>query len=39
MSKKKALTKTAVFKGKQIRRHWNEEKEKWFFSIIDVVQA
>ena len=29
----------AVFKGKQIRRHWDEEKEKWFFSVIDIVEV
>lgn len=39
MSSETALTKTAVFKGKQIRRQWDEEKEKWFFSIIDVVEV
>jgi hypothetical protein len=33
------LTKMAVFKGKQIRRHWDEEKEKWFFSVVDVIEV
>lgn len=31
-------TQLAVFKGKQIRRHWDKEKEKWFFSVIDIVE-
>ncbi len=35
-SKNKAL---AVFENKQIRRHWDEEKELWYFSVIDVVEV
>ena len=27
----------AIFEGNQIRRLWDEEKELWFFSVIDVV--
>jgi len=27
----------AIFEGKQIRRHWDEEKELWYFSVVDVV--
>jgi len=27
-----------LFNDKQIRRIWDEDKEEWFFSIIDVVQ-
>jgi hypothetical protein len=27
----------AVFKKKYVRRHWDEDKELWYFSIIDVV--
>ena len=27
----------AIFEGKQIRRHWDDRLEKWFFSVIDVV--
>ena len=30
-------TKIAVFEGKKIRRHWDGEKEKWYFSVVDVV--
>jgi hypothetical protein len=29
--------KIKIFSGKKIRTHWDEEKEKWFFSIVDVV--
>ncbi|MCD4819713.1 MAG: Bro-N domain-containing protein [Candidatus Cloacimonetes bacterium] len=34
MKKEKSI---AIFKKKSIRRHWDEEKELWYFSIIDVV--
>jgi len=27
-----------LFHEKQVRRHWDEERELWFFSIIDVVE-
>src|SRR3989338_9048714 len=33
-SKNKAI---AIFEGQQIRRHWDDEKELWFFSVVDVV--
>ncbi len=31
--------KIAVFEGQKIRRHWDEENEKWWFSIIDVIKS
>ncbi len=39
MREKDAGKKNSVvlFGGKQVRRIWDEEKEEWFFSIIDVV--
>lgn len=27
-----------IFEGKKIRRHWDEKQEKWFFSVIDIIQ-
>jgi len=33
------ILKIVLFKGKQIRRHWDNKKELWFFSIIDVVEV
>ena len=27
----------AIFEDKQIRRHWDEEKELWYFAVVDVV--
>jgi hypothetical protein len=29
----------AIFEGKKIRRLWNEEKEIWYFAVVDVVAA
>ena len=31
--------KIAIFEGKRIRRHWDNKKELWYFSIIDVVEV
>jgi len=28
-----------VFEGRNIRRNWNKKEEKWYFSIIDIVEA
>lgn len=28
-----------LFESKQIRVHWNNEKEKWYFSIIDIIET
>jgi len=30
-------TKIAIFRGKKIRRHWDDKAEKWWFSVVDVV--
>ena len=31
--------KIAIFQGKKIRRLWNGKEEKWYFSVVDVVQV
>jgi hypothetical protein len=36
MSKETAIK---LFEQKQIRSVWSEEEEKWFFSIVDVIQV
>ncbi len=33
----KKETAIKLFEHKQVRTHWDEENEKWYFSIIDVV--
>lgn len=32
-------TSIKLFEQKQIRSSWKEEQEKWYFSIVDVVEA
>jgi hypothetical protein len=29
----------AIFEGKQIRRHWDDKSEKWFFSVVDIIET
>ena len=29
----------ALFQQQKIRRHWDEQEEKWYFSVIDIVGA
>ena len=31
--------KIAIFEGKRIRRHWDNENELWYFSVVDVIQV
>ncbi len=38
MSNKKTNSKQiTIFEGQKIRRLWDEKKEKWYFSVIDIV--
>jgi hypothetical protein len=30
-------TAIRLFNDKQIRTHWDDEQEKWYFSIVDVI--
>jgi len=34
----KKNTSIVLFHEKQVRRHWNEDKELWYFSIVDVIE-
>ena len=31
--------KLAVFKGRPIRRQWDNKQEKWYFSVVDIIAA
>ena len=31
--------KISIFEGRGIRREWNEQEEKWYFSVVDMVAA
>jgi hypothetical protein len=33
----KDLKNIALFKNDPVRRVWDKEKEKWYFSVVDVV--
>src|SRR3989338_4179909 len=37
--KKPIKTKITIFEGQKIRRHWDEEKELWYFSVVDIIAA
>ncbi len=32
------MSNIQLFESKQVRSHWDEEQEKWFFSVIDIVE-
>ena len=32
-------TKLALFEGQKIRRIWDDKKEKWYFSVVDIIQV
>jgi len=36
---KKTKNKIAIFENKEIRRYWDAEKEEWYFSVVDIVEA
>jgi hypothetical protein len=35
----KIKNKIAIFENKEIRRHWDDKKEEWFFSVVDIVRV
>ncbi len=37
-SKKQKNIKPIVFQDKEVRRVWDEKKEEWYFSIIDIIE-
>jgi len=37
MAKKQAKS-IVIFNNQSVRRHWNDKKEEWYFSVIDVVR-
>ena len=32
-------TKIAIFENKEIRRHWDDSKEEWYFSVVDIIEV
>jgi len=39
MKKQSKNKSTVIFNGNQIRRKWDEDKELWYFSVIDIIQV
>jgi len=39
MKKETGKKIVAIFEGNQIRRYWDDKKELWYFSVIDVVRV
>lgn len=39
MSKQAKNKVVIIFEGSQIRRHWDEEKELWYFAVVDIIQV
>ena len=39
MNKKIKNNAIVIFEGSQIRRHWDEDKELWYFSVVDVIST
>ncbi len=35
----KLVQELKLFESVQVRSHWNEDEEKWYFSVVDVVQV
>jgi len=33
------MSNIKLFQSQQIRSHWDAEKEKWYFSVIDIIQG
>ncbi len=38
MLKKQKNIKPIIFQNKEVRRIWDEKKEEWYFSIVDVIE-
>ena len=37
MDKKVNDKRVTIFEGQRIRRHWDEKKEQWYFSVVDIL--
>jgi DNA-damage-inducible protein D len=32
------MSEIKLFESKKVRSHWDEDKEKWYFSVVDVIE-
>ena len=35
----KKSKKLAIFEGQDVRRYWDEKKELWYFSVVNIIQV
>lgn len=33
------MSNIKLFQSQEIRSHWDADKEEWYFSVIDIIQA
>ncbi|HXB95687.1 MAG TPA: hypothetical protein VNU70_11025 [Puia sp.] len=33
------MSNIKLFESKKIRRHWDSEKEKWYLSVVDIIEV
>ena len=33
------MSNIKLFENKKIRSHWDEKAEKWYFSVVDIIEA
>ena len=33
------MSNIKLFQSQEIRSHWDADKEQWYFSVIDIIQA
>jgi hypothetical protein len=33
------MSNIKLFESKKIRNHWDAEQEKWYFSVVDIIEA
>jgi hypothetical protein len=38
MKKNKNNKAIAIFENEPVRRHWDEKEEKWYFSVVDIIE-
>ncbi|MDP3043030.1 MAG: hypothetical protein Q8N21_01375, partial [bacterium] len=36
---KKQNKSIVIFNNQSVRREWDEKEEKWYFSVVDIIQA
>jgi len=37
--RKEIKNKIVIFENKEIRRQWDDKKEEWYFSVVDIIEV